>query len=229
MRGYRIFPESLVGVVAAALPYLEIALGVLLLVGLATRLAAVLSAVVLVAFIAGVISAAARGLSIDCGCFGGGGDVGADQTAYTAEILRDLGFLALAGYLIFRPDTPLVDRSAGRRRSGRTGIVVSRPAGQCAAGSPGGRAGRKERRGAGQRQEAPEGSVRRIESEPECARSAGQPSSTKPSAGKTPAKAAPTKAAPTKAAPTKAAASRPPAGSPSPRPGSHPAVPTAPS
>ncbi len=101
---------------ASVLPYLEIALGLLLLVGLATRLTAVLSAVVLVAFIAGVISAAARGLSIDCGCFGGGGDVAAGQTAYVQEILRDLGFLALAGYLIIRPDTPLsVDRWVHRR------------------------------------------------------------------------------------------------------------------
>lgn len=116
VRGYRIFPEPLVTAVAAALPYLEIALGLLLLVGLATRLAAVLSAVVLVAFIAGVISAAARGLSIDCGCFGGGGDVSAGQTAYTAEILRDAGFLLLAGYLIARPDTPFsVDRLVRRR------------------------------------------------------------------------------------------------------------------
>ena len=54
----------------------------------------------LLVFIAGVISAAARGLSIDCGCFGGGGTSQAGQTAYTAEILRDLGFLVLAGYLI---------------------------------------------------------------------------------------------------------------------------------
>jgi uncharacterized membrane protein YphA (DoxX/SURF4 family) len=118
VRAYQIFPESLVGIFAAVLPFLEIALGVLLVLGLATRLAAVLSAVVLVAFIAGVISAAARGLSIDCGCFGGGGDVAAGQTAYTAEILRDLGFLALAVYLIVRPDTPAsIDRLV-RRRSG---------------------------------------------------------------------------------------------------------------
>jgi len=116
VRGYRILSESLVSVVAAALPYLEIALGVLLLIGLATRLAAVLSAIVLVAFIAGVISAAARGLSIDCGCFGGGGDVGVGQTAYTTEILRDVGFLLLASYLIVRSDTPLsVDRLVRRR------------------------------------------------------------------------------------------------------------------
>lgn len=116
VRGYQIFPEPLVVPFATVLPYLEIALGLLLVAGLATRLAAVLSAVVLVAFIAGVISAAARGLSIDCGCFGGGGDVPAGQTAYVQEILRDLGFLALAGYLVIRPDTPAsVDRWVRRR------------------------------------------------------------------------------------------------------------------
>ena len=116
VRAYDLFPESLVGVIAAILPYFELALGVLLVVGLATRLAAVLSAILLVAFVAGVISAAARGLTIDCGCFGGGGEVRADQTTYVEEILRDVGFLALAGYLIVRPDTPLsIDRMVRRR------------------------------------------------------------------------------------------------------------------
>lgn len=111
VRGYDVFPESLVVIIAGVLPYLEIALGVLLVLGLATRLAAVLCAILLVGFIAGVISAAARGLSIDCGCFGGGGDVEAGQTAYTAEILRDVGLLVLAGLLIVRPGTPAsVDR-----------------------------------------------------------------------------------------------------------------------
>ena len=116
VRAYQLVPESMVGVVAAVMPYLELALGLLLLVGLATRLAAVLSAVVLVIFIAAVISAAARGLSIDCGCFGGGGEVEPGQTAYTAEILRDVGLLVLAVYLAIRPDTPLsIDRAAHRR------------------------------------------------------------------------------------------------------------------
>jgi uncharacterized membrane protein YphA (DoxX/SURF4 family) len=116
VRAYQLVPESLVGAVAAVLPYLEIALGLLLLIGLATRLAAVLAAVVMVVFVAAVTSVAARGLSIDCGCFGGGGEVAAGQTAYTAEILRDLGLLAMAVYLTIRPDTPLsVDRLVHRR------------------------------------------------------------------------------------------------------------------
>ena len=111
VKSYELLPESLVSTVAATLPYLEISLGVLLLLGFATRLAAALSGLLLLVFIGGVISAAARGLLIDCGCFGGGGTVAPGATTYTLEILRDIGFLALAGYLIWRPDTPLsVDR-----------------------------------------------------------------------------------------------------------------------
>jgi len=116
VRSYELLPESMVGAVAATLPYLEISLGVLLVLGFATRLAAVLSAALLLVFIGGVISAAVRGLSIDCGCFGGGGTVAPGATTYTLEILRDIGFLTLAGYLIWRPDTPLsVDRFVRRR------------------------------------------------------------------------------------------------------------------
>lgn len=103
VRGYQLLPESLVVPVAAVLPYLEIAVGVLLVLGLATRLAAILSLLLLAAFLVGVISAAARGLSIDCGCFGGGGQVAAGDTQYTWEILRDSGLVLVAGYLLVRP------------------------------------------------------------------------------------------------------------------------------
>jgi uncharacterized membrane protein YphA (DoxX/SURF4 family) len=103
VQGYQLLPESLVVPVAAVLPYLEIAVGVLLALGLATRLAAILSLLLLAAFLVGVISAAARGLSIDCGCFGGGGQVATGATQYTWEILRDSGLVVVAGYLLARP------------------------------------------------------------------------------------------------------------------------------
>jgi len=54
-----------------------------------------------------VASAAARGLSIDCGCFGGGGPVAPGETAYGAEIARNVGLLLLAGWLVVRPDSRL--------------------------------------------------------------------------------------------------------------------------
>lgn len=116
VRAYQVLPDGLVPVVAGVLPFLEIALALLLILGLATRLAAVLSVALLVIFIAGVVQAAARGLTIDCGCFGGGGEVSAGQTEYTWEIVRDVLFAGLAAYLVVRPRTPWsVDRFSVRR------------------------------------------------------------------------------------------------------------------
>lgn len=103
VRAYRLLPSSLANVVGWGLPFGEIALGLLLLAGIATRVVAAASAILLVIFIAAVASAAARGLSIDCGCFGGGGDVAPGQTAYGLEILRDIGLLLLAVWLVWKP------------------------------------------------------------------------------------------------------------------------------
>jgi len=105
VQAYDLLPSGAVSAVAGAVPFLEFALGVLLLVGLGTRLTAVVSAVVLLAFIGAVGQAWARGLSIDCGCFGGGGQVASGDTRYPQEIARDIGFLVLAGWLIARPRT----------------------------------------------------------------------------------------------------------------------------
>ena len=68
-------------------------------------------------FVAGVSQAWARGLSIDCGCFGGGGAVEPGNTAYVQELLRDTGFLVLAAWLIVRPRTLF---SLDSRLGGRT-------------------------------------------------------------------------------------------------------------
>jgi uncharacterized membrane protein YphA (DoxX/SURF4 family) len=100
-----VLPTAGVEVVAALLPWVEIAFGVLLLAGVGTRIVAVLSLALLVLFMAGVVQAWARGLSIDCGCFGGGGAVDPGETAYLQELLRDTGFALLAGWLIARPRT----------------------------------------------------------------------------------------------------------------------------
>ena len=72
----------------------------------------------LTGFIAAVAQSWARGLTIDCGCFGGGGQVEPGQTAYPQEIATDVGFLALAAWLIIRPSTPF--SADGWLRRGRT-------------------------------------------------------------------------------------------------------------
>lgn len=106
VNAYQLMPYEAAKVVGAVQPFLEIALGLLLLIGLAVRLSAGISAVLLVVFIAGIVSAWARGLAIDCGCFSAGGALDAGQSPrYASEIARDVGFLLLAGVLLVRPRT----------------------------------------------------------------------------------------------------------------------------
>ncbi len=87
VRAYRILPEALVHPVAYGLPSFEVVLAVLLLFGVASRVVGAIAAGVLAVFIGAVASAGVRGLRIDCGCFGGGGEV--QQTHYLLEIGRD--------------------------------------------------------------------------------------------------------------------------------------------
>jgi uncharacterized membrane protein YphA (DoxX/SURF4 family) len=107
VRAYRLLPEALVKPVGYGLPFLELALALLLLIGLGTRAAALLSGALLLVFIAGIASVRARGMSIDCGCFGGGGRIDSSRTQYLREILRDSGLLLLAAWLVRRPGSRL--------------------------------------------------------------------------------------------------------------------------
>lgn len=100
VRAYDMTPEWLSKAVGYGLPVLEVCLGVLLVAGVAVRLAAAASGVLLLVFLAGILQAAARGLKLDCGCFGGGGGQTAAPTHYTLDVLRDLGLLVLAVFLV---------------------------------------------------------------------------------------------------------------------------------
>jgi uncharacterized membrane protein YphA (DoxX/SURF4 family) len=119
VRAYDVLPPIGVEVVAGILPWFEIALGVLLLVGVGVRTVGVLSILLLLGFVAGVSQAWARGLLIDCGCFGGGGAVAPGQTAYVQELLRDIGFIVLAAWLVVRPRT-LLSLDSRLENTGRT-------------------------------------------------------------------------------------------------------------
>jgi uncharacterized membrane protein YphA (DoxX/SURF4 family) len=101
---YDVLPEGVVEPVAILLPWTEVALGLLLLAGLFTRVSAGATAVLLVAFIAAMGQARARGLPIDCGCFGGGGR--GDGVSWW-DILRDVPLLAAAAFLVWRPRGPI--------------------------------------------------------------------------------------------------------------------------
>jgi uncharacterized membrane protein YphA (DoxX/SURF4 family) len=101
VRAYEVLPISIANFLGIALPWLEVGFGILLILGIAVRLSAIVGGGLMVVFIAAISQAWARGLSIDCGCFGGGGTVDPSETKYLSEILRDTG-LALLGLYLFR-------------------------------------------------------------------------------------------------------------------------------
>ena len=107
VRAYEILPESLVEPVGYLLPVLEVVIGLALVAGLLTRGAAVLSSLLFVVFIAGIVSAWARGLQIDCGCFGGGGYNPDASSQYPWEIARDAALLLASLFLVRWPRTRL--------------------------------------------------------------------------------------------------------------------------
>ena len=106
MRAFRLLPEGLVVPFAYVQPYVELAFGILLIVGLGTRVVALLSGLLLLVYIGGIISLGARGIQIQCGCGGSGGAIlpGA-HTRYTLDTLRDLGYLLFPLWLLWRPDS----------------------------------------------------------------------------------------------------------------------------
>ena len=105
VRAYDVTPEWLSQAIGYGLPILEICLAVLLVLGLATRPVAIVSAGLLTTFIIGIVQAAIRGIKVECGCFGGGGST--TQTTYLLDIARDTGLLLLSIYLIVFPITML--------------------------------------------------------------------------------------------------------------------------
>lgn len=107
-RAYDATPEWLTKAIGYGLPYFEIALGVLLIIGIGTRLLGIVSAGLFVVFLIGIIQASARGLQIECGCFGGGGALNEDQdTTYTIDIIRDVAMLIGALFLVVWPRSNL--------------------------------------------------------------------------------------------------------------------------
>ncbi|GAB2958171.1 DoxX family membrane protein [Streptomyces heilongjiangensis] len=103
---YRIVPDDSAQLIGGVLPFIELALALLLIVGLATRAVAVATAALMAMYIAAIASVWARGLSIDCGCFSSGGTLtsGAER-GYVIDIARDLVFFGAAAFLVRNPRT----------------------------------------------------------------------------------------------------------------------------
>jgi protein-disulfide isomerase len=94
VRAYQILPDGVAVPFGHALPWVELVVAVLLLAGFAVRAAGVAATILMAMFVIGIASASARGLRIDCGCFGGGGVTA--HPHYMGELIRDGLLLALS-------------------------------------------------------------------------------------------------------------------------------------
>jgi uncharacterized membrane protein YphA (DoxX/SURF4 family) len=119
VRSYELLPIPIANFLGLTLPFFEVVIGLLLILGAATRAVAALGGFTMFIFIIAIAQAWARGLNIDCGCFGGGGTVDPGQTRYLQEILRDAGLVAMALFLIRYPVTKFsIDKAPKQSNAG---------------------------------------------------------------------------------------------------------------
>jgi uncharacterized membrane protein YphA (DoxX/SURF4 family) len=101
---YRIVPGGVINISALIMPWLEVLCGLALILGIWTRPARDLVALMLVIFIVAISINLFRGNAIDCGCFNVA-DAGKTYeqriTDMKLDIVRDLGMLLLVAQLWF--------------------------------------------------------------------------------------------------------------------------------
>ncbi len=96
IRNYRLVGQALSFIVALVLPWLEVLAGAFLIAGVWPRGAALVATGLLVFFIVLTVVTMARGLDVDCGCFGS-----LSRRSGWGVVLEDLGMLAMGLVLLF--------------------------------------------------------------------------------------------------------------------------------
>ncbi len=93
---YQLLPESLVGLAAAGLPWVEIVAGLGLAAGLKRRSCLLILAGLVAGFLVVILITMARGLKIDCGC-----GLFSQRQVGPAAVLEDLVLLVWSGGLFW--------------------------------------------------------------------------------------------------------------------------------
>jgi uncharacterized membrane protein YphA (DoxX/SURF4 family) len=100
---YQMLPTWAVGSVAHAVPIFELVVGLWLMTGIALRFSSLLTTLAVCVFITAMLSASARGLTINCGCFGPGEQIGPLSVARDALLFLPLSLAVTIGaFLIHR-------------------------------------------------------------------------------------------------------------------------------
>jgi putative oxidoreductase len=108
---YRLLPHEMIHLVAIFVPGVEVVAGLFVLAGFRLKAAALVITGLTVIFFAVIVSALARGLNIECGCFGtvGGKHIG------LVNLAIDSTLFCLAALLVKRAEgwsPPLAETSA---------------------------------------------------------------------------------------------------------------------
>ncbi len=96
VEGFDLLPDALAQFYGTALPWVEIVIGALLVLGLFSRLASAIGGLVSLSFIVANSLVLYRGLNLECGCFG---DLAVLQTR--DALLIDFAMLIMALQILF--------------------------------------------------------------------------------------------------------------------------------
>ena len=98
---YKLLPDISINVLGIILPWIEIIAGILLLFGVAVKENSIIISGMLIVFIIAIGISLARGLNIDCGCFG---TANGDQIGLI-KLLQNIGLLVIGIILIIYNST----------------------------------------------------------------------------------------------------------------------------
>lgn len=93
---YKLLPNNLVNILAIILPWIEVSAALLLLFGVSVKENSAIISGMLVVFIIAIVISLARGLNINCGCFG---TVEGNEIGLT-KLLQNIGLLIVGIILI---------------------------------------------------------------------------------------------------------------------------------
>jgi len=97
---YQILPDFLINLTAIVFPFLELILGLFLIIGLCREGSACIATVLMLVFLGAMIFNLARGLDIHCGCFSTSTE-GTGNIPMAWYLFRDGLFLIPAFYLFY--------------------------------------------------------------------------------------------------------------------------------
>jgi uncharacterized membrane protein YphA (DoxX/SURF4 family) len=104
---YHVVPDAWIGPIAVVLPFVELAAALGLIAGVHEKGSAVCASVLLAGFTIAMGQAMARGIDIDCGCFGSA----QTTTIGAGSLLRNVALMGACAVIVAGPRVPWVRRS----------------------------------------------------------------------------------------------------------------------